>query len=386
MNTIKNYLRLLMLIVLSAYIGTDIGFLTAHKLPIADDYFYSNQFPIKGDKVDNITIVTIDNEMMYKNGRLHYKRSIFAKVFAKILEGGPKAIGVDIFFDGIRDIKDDLRFINMLNDANGNIVLGIYKNEPENFLLNIDNITSEGYFNGNKMIALGNVQGIVDNSTYGGITKLLLTPQFDRELTMYYTLPIVVLSKYFNAIYESYPFADDDDIASIGNVSIPTFTENCHKRYMYINYVGGLEAFNPVPFEKVPDMNPAVFKDKIVLIGVTADTMEDSHRTPLSGNTPGVVVHANIIHTIINKRFISPLRQKYQSLGVFFVAIVVFISFYYTRMKISIPAALLTLVIVKLTIDLLFTRYGVYVQFFPFIVSTVFAGMCAMIFRKDSRT
>ncbi|MBF0403879.1 CHASE2 domain-containing protein [Candidatus Magnetominusculus xianensis] len=365
--------------------GTDIGFLTAHKLPVADDYFYSKQFPTKSDKIDNITIVTIDNETMYKNGRLQYKRSMFAKVFAKILEGGPKAIGVDIFFDGIRDIKDDLCFINMLNDANGNIVLGIYKNEPENFLLNIDNITSEGYFNGNKMIALGNVQGIVDNSTYGGITKLLLTPHFDNDLTIYYPLPIVVLSKYFNAIYKSYPFEDDDDIASIGNVSIPTFTENCHKRYMYINYVGGLEVFNPVPFEKVPDMNPAVFKDKIVLIGVTADSMEDSHRTPLSRNTPGVVVHANIIHTIINKRFISPLRQKYQSLGVFFVAIVVFIPFYYTRMKISIPATLLTLVIVKLTIDLLFTRYGVYVQFFPFIVSTVFAGMCAMIFRKDSR-
>jgi CHASE2 domain-containing sensor protein len=151
---------------------------------------------------------------------------------------------------------------------------------------------------------------------------------------------------------------------------------------MYINYIGGLEAFNPVPFDRVPYMNPDVFKDKIVLIGTVGDLMSDNHQTPLSKITPGIVINANIIHTILNKRFIAPLGHEFQWLIVFVATIAVFILFYYAKAKISIPTALLTLAIVKLSIDLLFTRYGVYVQFFPFIVSMVFVSMCAVIFRK----
>ncbi|WP_420265751.1 CHASE2 domain-containing protein [Candidatus Magnetominusculus dajiuhuensis] len=383
MDTIIKYLRLLLLITLSAYTGADIGFFAAHKLPVVDDFFYSRQFPIRGSNVDNIIIVGIDNNTMERFGILRYKRSVYAEVLAKILEGGPKAIAVDIFFDGVRDIKDDLRLIKTLNSANGNIVLAIYVNEAEKFLLNHDNITSKEYFNGNELISLGSVYGVVKKSSYGGITKLLLTPQFDKEGREYYPLPIVALTKYLNADFDAYPYGYEDN-ATIGGISIPTFTDKYLDRYMYINYTGGPEAFNLVAFEKVPQMNPEVFKDKIVLIGTVGDSMSDNHQTPISKTTPGIVIHANIIHTIINKRFISPMGRDYQWLFVFIVMIAAFILFYYAKNKISIPTALVILVIVKLTIDLMFTHYGIYVQFFPFIVSTWFVSTCAIIFRKSN--
>ncbi|MBF0568360.1 MAG: CHASE2 domain-containing protein [Nitrospirae bacterium] len=380
MNTLKIYLRLLMFIILSVYVGADIGVFAAHKLPVVDDFFYSRQFPIKGDNVNNIIIVGLDNNTMERFGRLRYKRSVYAEVLTKVLKGGPKVIVVDIIYDGVRDINDDLRFINMLNDANGNRVLASYVNETNKFLLNNDNITSNGYFNGNELIALGSVYGVVKKSSYGGITKLLLTPQFDKDGGMYYPLPIVALTKYYNADFDLYSFGYEDN-ATIGGVSIPTFTDKYLDRYMYINYIGGPEAFNIVPFEKVPQMNPEVFKDKIVLIGTVGDSMSDRHQTPISKNTPGIVIQANIIHTIINKRFISPMGHDYQWLCVFILTIVVFILFYYAKKKISIPTALVTLVIVKLMIDWLFIRYGIYVQFFPVIVSTLFVSICAIIFR-----
>ncbi|MBF0486729.1 MAG: CHASE2 domain-containing protein [Nitrospirae bacterium] len=380
MNTIKIYLRLLMFIMLSAYMGADIGVFAAHKFPVVDDFFYSRQFPIRGSNVDNIIIVGLDNNTMERFERLRYKRSVYAQVFARILEGGPKVITVDIFFDGVRDIKDDLRLIKTLNNADRNIVLAIYGNEAEKFLLNNDNITSKGYFNGNELISLGSVYGVVKKSSYGGITKLLLTPQFDKYGREYYPLPIVALTKYYNADFDLYSFGYEDN-ATIGGISIPTFTDKYLDRYMYINYTGGLETFNIVPFEKVPHINSEIFRDKIVLIGEVGDSMSDNHQTPIFKTTPGIIIHANIIHTIISKRFISPMEHNYQWLCVFIVMIAVFILFYYTKKKISIPAALVTLVIVKLMIDVLFTRYGIYVQFFPFIVSTLFVSICAIIFR-----
>lgn len=78
------------------------------------------------------------------------------------------------------------------------------------------------------------------------------------------------------------------------------------------------------------------------------------------------------------------MGRDYQWLFVFIVMIAAFILFYYAKNKISIPTALVILVIVKLTIDLMFTHYGIYVQFFPFIVSTWFVSTCAIIFRKSN--
>ncbi|MBF0516909.1 MAG: CHASE2 domain-containing protein [Nitrospirae bacterium] len=386
MNKIKTYLQLVLLITLSAYVAADIGFLAANEFPVADDFFYSRQFPSKYEKdskSSNIIIVTIDNQTMYKSGRLQYKRSVYASVLSKILEGHPKAIGVDIFFDGQRDIKDDLRFVNMLNTANGNIVLAIYKNEPDNFLLYSDNITSKGYFKGNESISIGNVQGIVENRTYGGVKTLLLTPRSDKYGNIYDCLPIVVLTKYFNADFQEFP-RSDNDIATIGNISIPTLTDKHSDRYMYINYIGGLEAFNTVPFEQVPHMNPEFFKDKIVLIGVTEALMEDNHRTPISDNTPGIAIHANIIHTIINKRFISPVQPRYQWFCVFFASMAVFALFYYAKTHICVAAAILSLAAVKAAIDLLFSHYGLYARFLPFIVSSMCVSICALVFRKNN--
>ncbi|MCG6552563.1 MAG: CHASE2 domain-containing protein [Candidatus Magnetominusculus sp. LBB02] len=357
-----------MLIVLSAYVAADIGFIASEKFPVVDDFFYSRQFPIKGGNLSDIVIVGIDNNSMFKFGKLHYKRSVFAEAFCKILEGGPKVIAVDIFFDGVRDLKDDLRFINTLNNTNSNIVLAIYVKETKKLLLNNDNITSNGYFNNNELITPGNVQGIIAKSAYGGMTKLKLNPQFDELMTMYYPLPIAALSKYYNAEIDT----------------LPIVTDKFQDRYMYINYIGGLEAFNVVPFEKVSHINPEIFKNKIVLVGVIGQTMEDFHPTPLSDKTPGIVIHANVIHTIINKRFISPLRQSYQRGCVFIAAIVVFLLFYYAKTKFSIPAAFVILLIVKLTIDYLFSRHGQYIQFFPFTLSAAFVSLFAVIFREKN--
>src|SRR5260221_2530546 len=59
-----------------------------------------------------------------------------------------------------------------------------------------------------------------------------------------------------------------------------------------------------------PRMDPAVFKDKIVFIGLTASGLVDVFRTPLSsdenGSMPGIQLHASIADSILANRFIRP--------------------------------------------------------------------------------
>jgi adenylate cyclase len=54
-----------------------------------------------------------------------------------------------------------------------------------------------------------------------------------------------------------------------------------------------------------PNVDPAVFKDKLVFVGITATGLSDAFETPFSrGNMPGMQVHAGVADDILSNRFI----------------------------------------------------------------------------------
>jgi adenylate cyclase len=56
-----------------------------------------------------------------------------------------------------------------------------------------------------------------------------------------------------------------------------------------------------------PDVDPAVFRDKIVFVGVTASGLFDVFETPFaSGRMPGIQVHAAVVDDILSNRFMKP--------------------------------------------------------------------------------
>ncbi len=66
----------------------------------------------------------------------------------------------------------------------------------------------------------------------------------------------------------------------------------------------------------------AVFRDKIVLIGPTATSLQDFHRTPFSNQMPGVEIHANAVATLIQDRVLqlAPAQPSARGLLVLLVA------------------------------------------------------------------
>jgi adenylate cyclase len=60
-----------------------------------------------------------------------------------------------------------------------------------------------------------------------------------------------------------------------------------------------------------PSIDPAVFRDKIVFVGVTAAGLFDVFETPFSGGKmPGIQVHAAVADDILSNRFIRPASGR----------------------------------------------------------------------------
>ena len=76
-----------------------------------------------------------------------------------------------------------------------------------------------------------------------------------------------------------------------------------------------------------PRLDPAIFKDKIVFIGLTASGLLDVFSTPMSagesGSMPGIQLHASMTDSILANRFITPASRRSSVAVLFIVSIAI---------------------------------------------------------------
>jgi adenylate cyclase len=60
---------------------------------------------------------------------------------------------------------------------------------------------------------------------------------------------------------------------------------------------------------QTPEVDPSLFKDRIVVIGATASGTFDTFPTPWGLVTPGAEIHANVIDALLRDRHITPLGR-----------------------------------------------------------------------------
>jgi adenylate cyclase len=128
-------------------------------------------------------------------------------------------------------------------------------------------------------------------------------------------------------------------------VSIEVHNVNTGRRHqqqtMLINYRAPLviNGKSPVPSYEVrhllksegqiiegakPDIDPAIFKDKIVFVGLTGAGLLDMFQTPLGrGVAPGIRLHASVADSILSDRLIHPAPRWIATASVMMAAVVV---------------------------------------------------------------
>ena len=76
-----------------------------------------------------------------------------------------------------------------------------------------------------------------------------------------------------------------------------------------------------------PAVDPAVFRDRIVVIGTTAAGLRDLFTVPFAeGSMPGMQIHANIVDNLLSRRFMRPLGAGWNLLALVVCALAVGIA------------------------------------------------------------
>jgi len=157
---------------------------------------------------------------------------------------------------------------------------------------------------------------------------------------------------------------------------------------MLINYAGGIKSFAATSFLQVlqsalavekgekPVVDLAKFKDKIVMVGLTAEGTVDLKTSPFSSEHPMVCIHANIIHSMIDGDFINRLHPGIR-LAILFALIVLSMV---SSLQRNPMLKMLFLGAVVLTYSLLgyflFITFGLWLDtFFPLILVIFIFGL-----------
>ncbi len=300
---------------------------------------YDLRFKVRGalPPTDRIIIVAKDEEskQYLKKRGVDFTRSYYAAVIENLTRWGARVIALDFEFSlpVYQDEVQDENFARAL-DESGRVVLArfIQNGKPvPPFPPFRDLEMGEGFINFTldrdgvlRRLPLLELE----------IEKNNIIPYFAFALETYVdylypdTAPTVELSMEGNSIPPGY--------FKVGDLMLPD--------HIYINFVGPPDTFRMVSFWRVlrGKVDPAIFKDKMVLVGSTLPADHDFYKVPFSGRgeneklsgggelvvegsglMSGVEVHANVIQTIMKgnwiRRWVAPdgtrTMENYYLLG-----------------------------------------------------------------------
>lgn len=272
---------------------------------------------------ESILILAIDEESLaqgdiYRNHPEQYpflapiqawpwQRAAYAEVIEKVLAAGAKSISVDVVLADPSSYgsADDQRLRDVLQKHGDQVNLAA--------LYEVTNAT------GGESVQL--ITPIYTDLSYGrGIinfpvdqdTRLRQMPQpFLADLRSYTGLP------------SAFPAFSEAALQQAG-LSYPPLKGS------QIFFYGPEQTFSYVPFWQVLDPKTweyhermGTFRDKVVLIGPTAGSLQDLKLTPTSNTMPGVEVHANAAATLLEGRALMPIFPSPVSRGILVAVVMV---------------------------------------------------------------
>jgi len=132
-------------------------------------------------------------------------------------------------------------------------------------------------------------------------------------------------------------------------------TSTVYKRYSYYNvFYARQQQLAGVK----PSLDPATFRDKIVVLGTTASGLHDVFTVPFSsgGKMPGPQIHASVIDQLLSNRYIVPVNRTVHTLLTVGVPLVTALVIVLLPLRWAVPASLVVLAAATASAVYAFTR------------------------------
>jgi adenylate cyclase len=303
--------------------------------------------------------VSFDTPGMLDNfGRWPWRRALYAGLVNYLHEWGARAIGIDLFFQGADPhAGDDNDFSGALAER-PDVVLG--------FTLNRGKVNLEDPRAREKLrqrlapLALQvDQQDSLDLQPYKGVDLPLdqllravpsigcatvefdpdgpvrwVTPLFRYEGNLYPSFPVAVASLATRGAAKQKLTLTHGPVLDFAGRRLPVDREGRmvirwygiawrdEKHFTFRNYSVWKVFNSALAYEngKTPEIPPTAFKDKIVLIGPTAEGIGDTRPNAFSERYPGVEIHATAISNLLQGDFLRTSPRSVAFVAVFGMA------------------------------------------------------------------
>ncbi len=271
-----------------------------------DNLLYDAQLSLRSRTVSNdIIIIAIDDESLYEIGRWPWPRSTHASLINKLEMESPKAIGLDIIFnepDSNNPISDIL--LSRAMRASGKVVLPIFMSQESTNSYPIEALPLPEFTN--NAAALGHVH--IDISEDGIARRVFLREGIGEPHWPHYSLALLGVA--------DDRFELEDTVKTADQAKQYSSMQWSREFPFLIPYAGPPGHFQHIGYSQVlsGQYPKDLFRDKIVLVGTTAEGLGDALPTPLSGKSgtmPGVEIIANVMDAIRNDIRITEVQKNW---------------------------------------------------------------------------
>ena len=285
-----------------------------------------------------VTIAAIDEQSLARVGRWPWSRTVHAELTRRLDEAGAKVIAFDVFFTERESAKADAQFARALASTKKAVLSNVFLLDEREARYRGE----AGLAAGLKAIApqaIGEAKGHKprdDRRTFGvlaSIPELQASGAYSGHINVLpdvdgvvRRVPLVMQhgDRYFPSsdLQVARAFNPDKELSlaiepygivgvNVGGRLIPTDLEGD----LLVRYRGpAASTFDTVSVADILDRkaDPALLRDRVVLIGGTAAALGDIRATPYGHAVQGVEVRANTIESLLDGRVIE--RPEYMAL------------------------------------------------------------------------
>ncbi len=324
------------------------------------------------ERTDKVVIVEIDNDTIARFGRFPFDRGYHARLVDALSHAGAKAVVFDMFFSEPQRGDDELRLAMRLA---GNVYLpyvfdlekAVAGQIPRASALSAQN--QDGLARAAKGLGFINVVPDIDG-------KFRRVPLFvEYKGRRYPSIACQAGGEFLKSGVDVKKIPLDEE----GNV-IVNVAGRWQDSYEHYSYADILRSAEPgLSAGEKPGLDLSVFKGKICLVGFTADGTTDLHPGPLEPLYPSIGLHADIINSMGNGRFITRASRALNLVMLLFLSVLVLVVSFKASPLHAFGMLLEISAVFAVISGLLFNQFGLWLDvFYPLLVAAVFYVLCVL--------